>query len=584
MTISEVETGTAAAASNEVDPTDVAAALRSAGVADVDISSRRRAEYSTDASNYRVVPAVVMFPRHADEVAAAVRVARLAGVPLTARGAGTSIAGNAVGTGIVVDFERHLNRVVSIDAEAATAHVQPGVILDALQAAAAPHGLRFGPDPSTHARCTIGGMIGNNACGSRALAYGRTADNVATLDVITADGTSFTARRYGRGASSVSGPEAPLIARLSEEIDAHLGLVRTEFGRFRRQVSGYSLEHLLPEHGFHLARALAGTEGSLAVMTAATVNLVRAPAATALAVLGYPDMAAAADAVPALLPFNPIALEGLDARIVDAIRRRRGSAAIPELPRGEGWLFAEMGAESARGGRGRGPRPRACVRRAGHGGVDRRARGRVVADPRGRRRAGRPFAVRDAGLARLGGRGCPARAARGLPARLLRPAGRARARDLGLRPLRRRMHSRPDRLPAGTRAQADARVRARGRGPGRGARRFDVRRARRRPRPRRTAAAHVLTWTPSSCRPGSRTCSTRSDVLNPGIIVRPVPLDADLRVPAAEPRRRHLAFAYPHDGGDFTTAVHRCVGVGKCRADTTADRRGHVPVLPGHAG
>jgi len=176
-----------------VSEQELAAELRRAGVAEVDASTRRRAEYSTDASNYRVVPQAVVFPREVDEVAAAIRVARDLQVPVTARGAGTSCAGNAVGPGIVLDLSRHLNRVLSLDPQAGTAVVQPGVILADLQRAAAPHGLRFGPDPSTQARCTIGGMIGNNACGAHALAYGRTSDNVeafgkARLIEVTPDG------------------------------------------------------------------------------------------------------------------------------------------------------------------------------------------------------------------------------------------------------------------------------------------------------------------------------------------------------------------------------------------------------------
>src|SRR3954454_86435 len=161
----------------------------------LDASARRRAEYSTDASNYRVVPQVVAFPQDTDDVEAALEVSRTLGVPLTARGGGTSVAGNAVGTGIVLDFSRHVNRIVSIDPEAQTARVEPGVVMAALQKAAAPHGLRFGPDPSTQARATLGGMIGNNACGPRAGAYGRTADNVLELDVVDGTGRRFTAGR-----------------------------------------------------------------------------------------------------------------------------------------------------------------------------------------------------------------------------------------------------------------------------------------------------------------------------------------------------------------------------------------------------
>ncbi|HZZ53434.1 MAG TPA: FAD-binding oxidoreductase, partial [Trebonia sp.] len=333
-----------------VAPAELAAALRAAGLAEIDTATRRRAEYSSDASNYRVVPAVVAFPRHADEIAAAVSVGRELGVPIVPRGGGTSIAGNSLSTGVVLDLSRHLNRVVSVDAEEQAAVVEPGTVLDSITAAAAPHGLRFGPDPSTHSRATIGGAIGNNACGSRALRYGRTADNVIALDVVTGSGARFTARRLERDAgpagAGAPGPEADVLAPLTALISDHLATVRTEFGRFTRQVSGYSLEHLLPENGTDVAKFLAGTEGTLALTLRATVRLVAAPKATALAVLGYADMAAAAEAVPALLPHLPVALEGLDSRLVDVVRTRRGSAAVPDLPRGGGWLFVETAGDT----------------------------------------------------------------------------------------------------------------------------------------------------------------------------------------------------------------------------------------------
>ncbi|GAA4377222.1 FAD-binding and (Fe-S)-binding domain-containing protein [Nocardioides caricicola] len=299
---------------------DLVAALRDRGVTDVDDSTLTRALYSSDASLYRVVPQVVVRPRHPDELDAVLDASAATGAPVTMRGAGTSIAGNAVGTGIVVDTLKHLNRVVSIDREARTAVVQPGVVHADLQRAAAPHGLRFGPDPSTHTRCTIGGMIGNNACGSRALGYGRTSDNVLGLDVA-----------YGPGAADVE-------ARLGALVDQHLGHIRTSFGRFTRQVSGYSLEHLLPENGRNVDRFLVGSEGTLAVVRSATVRLVEDDPDRHLVVLGYPSMAEAADAVPALLAVAPsmTACEGLDSRIVDLV------PGAPALPRGAGWLFVEV--------------------------------------------------------------------------------------------------------------------------------------------------------------------------------------------------------------------------------------------------
>ncbi|QBR92408.1 FAD-binding and (Fe-S)-binding domain-containing protein [Nocardioides euryhalodurans] len=305
-----------------VPPGDLLAALRREGVTDVSDSVLDRALHSSDASLYRVVPQAVARPRHADELRACLSVARETGVPLTMRGAGTSIAGNAVGPGLVVDTRRHLDRVLSIDPDARTARVQPGVVHASLQRAAAPHGLRFGPDPSTHPRCTIGGMIGNNACGSRALGYGRTSDNVAGLDVAW-------------------GADDDVEGRLTALADRHLAHVRTGFGRFSRQVSGYALEHLLPENGRRLDRFLVGSEGTLGVVLEATVTLVPEEPRR-LVVLGFPTMAEAADAVPALLGagLRLVACEGLDARIVDLVRA--AGRPVPELPRGGGWLFVEV--------------------------------------------------------------------------------------------------------------------------------------------------------------------------------------------------------------------------------------------------
>ena len=330
----------------DVQRAELAAALRTAGLTELGTGVRRRAEYSSDASNYRVVPAVVAFPRSTDEIIAALTVCRDLGVPVVARGAGTSIAGNALSTGLVLDTSRHLNRVLSVDPESRTALVEPGTVLDTITKAAAPHGLRFGPDPSTHSRATIGGAIGNNACGSRALRYGRSADNVVDLDVVTGSGTRFTARRHGRDFAADAGPEVSLLTGLNSLAGASLATIRTEFGRFTRQVSGYSAEHLLPENGFDVAKFLSGTEGTLALTLQATVRLVDSPKAVALAVLGYPDMPAAADAVPGLLPHLPVALEGIDSRMVDLFRSRRGAAAVPELPPGGGWLFIEIAGDT----------------------------------------------------------------------------------------------------------------------------------------------------------------------------------------------------------------------------------------------
>jgi len=334
-------------------------ALHQAGV-EVDGSALARSLYASDASLYRVPPQVVAFPRDGDDVLALLAVAREFETSLTMRGAGTSIAGNAIGPGIVVDTTRYLNRLLRIDPEARTATVQPGLVHAALQRAAQPHHLRFGPDPSTHTRCTVGGMIGNNACGSRALGYGRTADNVLDLKVALADGEvvgprgalhsggfSVAEERRLRGFDDPAQPTSSLLAGVHALVDAHLGLIRTEFGRFGRQVSGYSLEHLLPEHGRSFERFLVGSEGTLGVVLEATVRLVEDAPYRALVVLGFPSMASAADAVPAVLATGPVldamltACEGLDHRITDLVGR------VPDLPAGRGWLFVEVTGETA---------------------------------------------------------------------------------------------------------------------------------------------------------------------------------------------------------------------------------------------
>ncbi|MCL2736320.1 MAG: FAD-binding oxidoreductase [Propionibacteriaceae bacterium] len=305
----------------------------------VDTTSLTRAVYSSDASLYRVLPQAVARPRDRDELEAVLAAARLVGLPVTARGAGTSCAGNAVGAGLVVDLRRHLTRIHSIDPESRTAVVDPGVVQESLQRAARPYNLRFGPDPSTSTRCTIGGIIANNACGPRALGYGIAATNLVDADIVTGRGESVAVSRLRSDA------DHPITRAVSTLVDANLATIRTEFGRFSRQVSGYSMEHLLPEKGRDLVRFFAGTEGTLGVATRLTVRLVADPAHTLTVALGYATMADAADDVPALLPFHPTAVEGMDSRIVDVVRRARGDAAVPDLPRGQGWVFVEVGGD-----------------------------------------------------------------------------------------------------------------------------------------------------------------------------------------------------------------------------------------------
>nr|BFE73796.1 hypothetical protein GCM10020092_070970 [Actinoplanes digitatis] len=276
--------------SNMLLMSGVVEALRKAGL-EVRADSRHAGDVLLRRLAVPDSPLAVVRPRHVDEVAAALAVARETGVPLTSRGAGTSVVGNAVGRGIVLDFSRHLNRVLDVDPAARTAVVEPGTVHAVLQKAVMPHGVRFGPDPSTHPRCTIGGMIGNNACGSRSLAYGRTSDNVAGLELLTAAGDRLVTGYDDRGAAFARGADS-LVADLRDVVGARLATARTEFDRFGRQVSGYAVQHLLPER-FDLGRALVGSEGTLAVITQATVKLVVDAPVRVVVVLGFPDIIAA---------------------------------------------------------------------------------------------------------------------------------------------------------------------------------------------------------------------------------------------------------------------------------------------------
>ncbi|MDO5711239.1 MAG: FAD-binding and (Fe-S)-binding domain-containing protein [Micrococcales bacterium] len=301
-----------------------------------------RAAYTSDASIYRRFPAAIFEPRDEADVIASIELARQRGWPIVSRGGGTSVAGNAIGGGLILDHSRYHDAILLIDPgavdEEALAIVEPGVVCDELRVAALAHGLTYGPDPSTHSRCTIGGMVANNACGSHSVAWGTSAQNLHALRMILADGRAFEAWRGG-----CSDPR--IDTALRKLVTDNLALIRTELGRFPRQVSGYGLHYLLPEHGFDVAKALAGSEGTLGLFTRFTVRLVRPPAATVLVVLGYPDVFAAAAAAAALRLPGVQTIEGMGADLIAALRTRPGMAeAGSELPAGQAWLYCEVGA------------------------------------------------------------------------------------------------------------------------------------------------------------------------------------------------------------------------------------------------
>ena len=570
---------------------------------DVDASSGTRARYSSDAGLTRIPPLAVAFPRTPEQAIAAFDLARAHGVPLTARGGGTSCASNAIGPGLVLDFSRHMNRVISIDPEARTATVEPGCVGSTLQAAAAKHGLRFGPDPSSQNRATIAGMVANNACGPHATAWGRTSDNIVSLDCVDGQGRRFTATTSHDATLS----DVPGLASL---IDSNLAPIRTELGRFKRQVSGYSLEHLTPEGGRNLAAMLTGTEGTLVLILSITVRLVPLPDAPVLAALGYRSMIEAADDVPALLAHSPLAVEGMDRRLVDVVRAHKGPGAVPALPEGEGWLLVEVGAP--------GEDVTASLERARALCADSAAIDTVVYPPGAQ--ASALWRIRADG-AGLGGRTPPdgegggdQQAWPGFEDAAVPPENLgAYLRDFtalmeefdidgllyghfgdGCVHVRLAMPLDTPEGVAHSRAflQSAARIcashggsvsgehgdgRARGEllrfmyspdmldlfarvkhifdpdnllNPGVLAAPMDEAEAASRTRARNAGAAGVAGHSGSALE------------LQPGVD----PLDANLRRVAARPMPADGGFAFTHDGGDFTAAVHRCTGVGKCRA------------------
>ena len=340
------------AANDRPRPRALERALTEAIRGEVRFSEGQRLLYATDGSNYREVPIGVVLPRDAGDVQATLEVCRLRRTPVLARGAGTSLAGQSCNEAVVIDFSRHLNRIIKIDPERRLARVEPGVTLDQLRAAAGPYGLTFGPDPATHAYCTLGGMIGNNSCGVHSLSAGRTEHNVEALRVATIDGAilsvgSASASESAR-LSAAGGRVGEIHSRLRELRERYAESIRDGFPRIPRSVSGYNLPALLPDNGFNVARSLVGSEGTCAVVLEATVRLVPKPAATALLVLGYPDIFEAADAVPDIVTSGCIGLEGFDDLVVGSMRKKGLRLdGLTLLPEGRGWLLAEFGGETS---------------------------------------------------------------------------------------------------------------------------------------------------------------------------------------------------------------------------------------------
>jgi FAD/FMN-containing dehydrogenase/Fe-S oxidoreductase len=341
----------AGAADARVDARALARALARELRGEVRFSPGSRALYANDASVYRQVPIGVVVPRTIDDVATTVELCRAHGAPIVARGCGTGLAGQTVNAAVLLDFSKYLDAILELDPQRRFARVQPGVVLDRLRDAAEEHELTFGPDPATHSRCTLGGMIGNNSCGVHSILAGVTADNVESLDVLLYDGTRFTApsavteeeleAHIARG-----GRAGEIYARLRDLRDRHADLIRERYPQIPRRISGYNLDRLLSEHGFNVAAALVGTEATCALTLEARCKLIPSPQHRSLVLLGYADAATAADQVPEIMAFDPIGLETFDRRLVDNEVRKGFARRTDLLPDGDSWLLVEFGADS----------------------------------------------------------------------------------------------------------------------------------------------------------------------------------------------------------------------------------------------
>jgi FAD/FMN-containing dehydrogenase/Fe-S oxidoreductase len=334
-----------------VDVKRLEADLRRRITGEVRFDVGSRVLYAADASNYRQVPIGVVIPRSIEDVIATVAIAREHGAPILNRGGGTSIPGQCCNVAVLMDYSKYLHHIIELDAGRRLARVQPGLVLDDLRNAAEQHGLTFGPDPATHKWCTLGGMIGNNSCGVHSVMAGRTVDNIESLDILLYDGTRMTVGKTSEGELArlidQGGRIGDIYKRLKILVDAYADEIRRTFPPIPRRVSGYSIDQLLPENGFNVARALVGSECTLVTILEATVQLIPSPPKRVLLVAGFDDIAIAGDHVPMILDHKPIGLEGMDRRLTNAMQKKGLHAdKLGLLPGGDGWLLVEFGAET----------------------------------------------------------------------------------------------------------------------------------------------------------------------------------------------------------------------------------------------
>jgi len=549
--------------------------LRAAIEGEVRFSHGDRALYATSGSNYRFLPIGVVIPRTVDDVVAAVAVAREHDAPILPRGGGTSLAGQGLNHAVILDFSKYLNRVLEIDPERRLARVEPGVVLDRLREQAQDQfGLTFGPDPSTHDHCTLGGMIGNNSCGVRSVMaqfYGpgpRTSDNVAELEVLTYRGDRFRVGADG------SGMPAEAADRLRGLADRYGDLIRERYPDIPRRVSGYNLDDLLPEKSFHVAQSLAGTEGTCVTILSATVHLLHSPPFRTLVVAGYQDAPTAADHVQEVLEHKPLGLEGVDDKLIEdmtLLGKHRHDVSL--LPEGKGWLVIEVGGESKEEADEKGQALVATLERAGGG-----LRGtKLYDDPAGEQHI---WEVREAGLgatAFLPGKpdtheGWEDSAVP--PERLgeyLRKLGQLAAKyeyesalygHYGQGCVHARWnfdHESKEGIATWRRFMDEAADLVLSLGGSLSGEHGDGQaRAELLPKMFGPELVEAFREFKSIWDPDGR--------MNPGKVVDPHPIDSNLRFGAGyRPAVVKTHFAYPDDGGNFAHATVRCVGIGNCR-------------------
>jgi FAD/FMN-containing dehydrogenase/Fe-S oxidoreductase len=555
-----------------LDRRDLARELTRRVSGEVRFGDGARALYANDASAYRQVPLGVVVPRTVDDVIATVGVCRERGAPVFARGAGTGLAGQTVNEAVLLDFSKYLRGIVELDPERRLARVEPGIVLDRLRERAEEHELTFGPDPATHSRCTLGGMLGNNSCGVHSIIAGVTADNVESLDVLLYDGTRL---RVGRGENAVQGARADEVTAQLEGLAARWGdRVRAGFPQIPRRISGYNLDRLLPEAGFDVAAALVGTESTCCFVLGAELKLIPSPQHRSLVLLGYDAPWTAADHVPEVMEFDPIGLETFDQRLVDN-ELRKGFRRHPELlPGGQAWLLVEFGGDSREEADGKAERLQAAMaRKRSKDHIDLK----LYEDPQ---EVAQVWEIREGGVGHSKVPGDhPAwpswEDAAVAPERCgdyLRDFDRL-VQEHGLRVSCYFGHVGHGCLH--TRLDWD----------------FSTRDGIRRYRAFLEAAADLVASYGGSLSGEHGDGQARAELLdrmfgaelvsafrefkavwdpdgrmNPGKVSDPYPLDTNLRMaPPYRPRRVATYFSFPDDGGSFAAAAERCFGVGACR-------------------